>query len=159
MRLIRRYKPWDMVMLVFVSLACIAAGCNGGGEEEFTCPDACTDGPEYTPPQAFVPPETVDLVRYVDPMIGTRGSGNVIPGALVPHGMVRLSPDTDSEGGSVGAYEYGDTRVKGFSHRNENHLRRVLESYFHYIINGEPIFPWTWTALCQGRFMDPSTET
>ncbi|MFH1438134.1 MAG: GH92 family glycosyl hydrolase [Pseudomonadota bacterium] len=93
-----------------------AGACNGGGGEEFTCPDACTGGPEYTPPQQFVPPEIVDLVRYVDPMIGTQGSGNVIPGALVPHGMVRLSPDTVSGGGSVSAYEYGDTRVRGFSH-------------------------------------------
>ena len=38
------------------------------------------------------------VTDYVDPMIGTGGHGHTFPGALVPFGMVQLSPDTDIEG-------------------------------------------------------------
>jgi len=96
---------------VLLLLASAADGCGRKGDG-----DACTGGPSYTPPPDFVPSGTVDLASYVDPMIGTHGSGNVIPGALVPHGMVRVSPDTNSDGGSVGAYDYRDTRIDGFTH-------------------------------------------
>lgn len=34
------------------------------------------------------------LLNYVDPMIGTAASGHTFPGAVVPAGMVQLSPDT-----------------------------------------------------------------
>lgn len=70
----------------------------------------------YTAPPAFVVDAPRDLVGHVDPMLGTLGSGNVIPGALLPHGMVRASPDTNSEPGSIDAYEYGDDRIEGFTH-------------------------------------------
>ncbi len=57
-----------------------------------------------------------DVVQWVDPMIGTRGSGNVIPGALVPHGVVRLGPDTFGEPGSISVYEHSDPTLEGFVH-------------------------------------------
>ncbi len=60
--------------------------------------------------------ELDDLTRFVDPMLGTDGPGNVIPGAVRPHGMVRASPDTLSEAGSIDAYEHGDGRIEGFTH-------------------------------------------
>ncbi|MDP2313686.1 MAG: GH92 family glycosyl hydrolase [Pseudomonadota bacterium] len=56
------------------------------------------------------------LTDFVDPLVGTGGPGNTIPGALVPHGMVRASPDTYAEPGVVDAYRYEDTRMDGFSH-------------------------------------------
>lgn len=34
------------------------------------------------------------LLKYVNPMIGTAASGHTFPGAVVPSGMVQLSPDT-----------------------------------------------------------------
>ena len=34
--------------------------------------------------------------QFVDPFIGTGGDGHTFPGAVVPFGMVQLSPDTDS---------------------------------------------------------------
>jgi len=58
----------------------------------------------------------VDLTRYVDPLIGTRGEGNAVPGPCVPHGMVKLSPDTDAEEGSIDAYDFDHGRIEGFSH-------------------------------------------
>ena len=63
-------------------------------------------------------------VDYVDPMIGTGGVIHTFPGAVVPFGMVQLSPDT---GGTHGlylssawkwcaGYHYDDTTILGFSH-------------------------------------------
>ena len=51
------------------------------------------------------------------PMVGTGGHGHAFPGAIVPFGMVQLSPDTPLEGwdGSSG-YHYSDTAIRGFSH-------------------------------------------
>ncbi len=60
---------------------------------------------------------TVDYTGYVDPFIGTGGHGHTYPGAVVPFGMVQLSPDTRMENwdGSSG-YHYSDSTIMGFSH-------------------------------------------
>lgn len=60
----------------------------------------------------------------VNPFIGTGGvrylCGNNFPGATVPFGMVRLSPDTVSLLGNratnSSGYFYVDERILGFSH-------------------------------------------
>jgi putative alpha-1,2-mannosidase len=53
----------------------------------------------------------------VDPFIGTGGHGHTFPGAMVPFGMVQLSPDTRLEGwDGCSGYHYSDTTVYGFSH-------------------------------------------
>ncbi|HEY1599467.1 MAG TPA: GH92 family glycosyl hydrolase [Pirellulales bacterium] len=65
-----------------------------------------------------------ELGRRVNPFIGTGGitylCGNNFPGATVPFGMVRLSPDTVSPTGRKAAnssgYYYGDEKLLGFSH-------------------------------------------
>ncbi|WDF53669.1 GH92 family glycosyl hydrolase [Mucilaginibacter sp. KACC 22063] len=59
----------------------------------------------------------IDHTPLVNPFIGTGGHGHTYPGAVVPFGMVQLSPDTRLEGwdGSSG-YHYTDTVVYGFSH-------------------------------------------
>ncbi|WP_158828386.1 GH92 family glycosyl hydrolase [Mucilaginibacter lacusdianchii] len=58
-----------------------------------------------------------DYTLLVNPFIGTGGHGHTYPGAVMPFGMVQLSPDTRLEGwdGSSG-YHYSDTLVYGFSH-------------------------------------------
>ena len=56
-----------------------------------------------------------DPVDYVDPMIGTLGSGFEYPGPSAPFGMVQLSPDTDFYFGYTG-YMYNDANITGFSH-------------------------------------------
>lgn len=58
-----------------------------------------------------------DFVRYVNPFIGTGGHGHTFPGAMMPFGMVQLSPDTriDNWDGSSG-YHYSDDIIYGFSH-------------------------------------------
>jgi predicted alpha-1,2-mannosidase len=76
--------------------------------------------PEPTTPEApsEVPFDVpiVDRAAQVDPFLGTAGPGNVIPGALRPHGMVRASPDTRSGPGSIDAYDAGDALLEGFTH-------------------------------------------
>ena len=54
------------------------------------------------------------LVDYVDPFIGTGGHGHTFPGAVVPHGMVQLSPDTRMEGwDACSGYHYSDSVIIG----------------------------------------------
>jgi putative alpha-1,2-mannosidase len=58
-----------------------------------------------------------DYTPYVDPFIGTGGHGHTYPGAVMPFGMVQLSPDTRLEGwDGCSGYHYTDTVVYGFSH-------------------------------------------
>ena len=54
---------------------------------------------------------------YADPMVGTGGVGHTFPGAVVPFGMVQLSPDTRLKGwDGCSGYHYRDKRIYGFSH-------------------------------------------
>jgi predicted alpha-1,2-mannosidase len=58
-----------------------------------------------------------DLTRYVNPFIGTAGHGHTFPGAIVPFGMVQLSPDTRLTGwDGCSGYHYSDSEIYGFSH-------------------------------------------
>lgn len=59
----------------------------------------------------------VDVLRYVDPMIGTGGHGHTYPGATAPFGLVQLSPDTDDAGWDwCSGYHFQDSTIMGFSH-------------------------------------------
>ena len=71
----------------------------------------------------------LNLVKHVDPMIGTKNMGHTFPGASAPFGMVQLSPDTnfqpmyDEEGNYnkdayryCSGYQYDDETIFGFSH-------------------------------------------
>ncbi|GAB2822619.1 GH92 family glycosyl hydrolase [Ferruginibacter profundus] len=58
-----------------------------------------------------------NFTRYVDPIIGTGGHGHTYPGAVLPHGMVQLSPDTRLEGwDGCSGYHYSDNYIYGFTH-------------------------------------------
>ena len=69
-----------------------------------------------------------DLLKYVNPFIGTDKMGHTYPGASVPFGMVQLSPDTDTLPYEVNGaynrdvykycagYQYADRTIVGFSH-------------------------------------------
>ncbi|GLQ50619.1 GH92 family glycosyl hydrolase [Dyella flava] len=57
----------------------------------------------------------------VDPRIGTGGDGHLFPGAVVPFGMVQLSPDTNMPDFKhaykwAAGYQYNDPTIMGFSH-------------------------------------------
>ena len=58
-----------------------------------------------------------DYAKLVNVFIGTGGHGHTYPGAVVPFGMVQLSPDTRLTGwDGCSGYYYTDTLVYGFSH-------------------------------------------
>ncbi|MCJ8211164.1 GH92 family glycosyl hydrolase [Mucilaginibacter sp. RS28] len=58
-----------------------------------------------------------DYTPLVNPFIGTGGHGHTYPGAVVPFGMVQLSPDTRLEGwDGCSGYHATDSVVYGFSH-------------------------------------------
>lgn len=73
-----------------------------------------------------------NLVKYVNPMIGTEKMGHTFPGATVPFGAVQLSPETDSIPYSVNhkynpkvydycaGYRFEDKTIIGFSHTHFN---------------------------------------
>jgi predicted alpha-1,2-mannosidase len=56
--------------------------------------------------------------QFVNPFIGTGGTGHTFPGAVVPFGMVQLSPDTRVDGSweGCGGYYNPDTVIYGFTH-------------------------------------------
>lgn len=68
----------------------------------------------------FLPLQVVaqrDLTHYVNPFVGTGGHGHTFPGAIVPFGMVQLSPDTRLTGwDGCSGYHYSDSIIYGFSH-------------------------------------------
>jgi predicted alpha-1,2-mannosidase len=65
-------------------------------------------------------------IEAVDVFVGTGGDGfgvgSALPGASVPYGMVKLSPDTSSANGAqmqwnhCGGYAFDDPMIVGFSH-------------------------------------------
>ena len=57
------------------------------------------------------------LTSYVNPFVGTDGHGHTFPGAILPFGMVQVSPDTRLDGwDGCSGYHYSDDTVYGFSH-------------------------------------------
>ena len=70
-----------------------------------------------------------NLVKYVNPFIGTGADGNTWPGASMPFGGVQLSPDTRLN--SCGGYASADSIILGFSH---THLNGVGEPEYRDIL-------------------------
>ena len=57
------------------------------------------------------------LTDYVNPFIGTDEDGHTFPGAVVPFGMVQLSPDNGAHGYNwCSGYHYSSNKIFGFSH-------------------------------------------
>ena len=72
--------------------------------------------------------QNLDLIKFVNPMIGTKNMGHTFPGATAPFGMVQLSPETNQQAYSIdgkynpdtykycSGYQYNDATIFGFSH-------------------------------------------
>jgi len=79
--------------------------------------------------------------QWVNPFIGTGGHGHTFPGAVMPFGMVQLSPDTRIDGSWDGCsgYHHSDSVIYGFSH---THLSGTGCSDWGDVlvmpVNGEP---------------------
>jgi predicted alpha-1,2-mannosidase len=73
------------------------------------------------PVQALAATRGAQAWAAVDPFIGTGGEGHTFPGAVVPFGMIQLSPDTqirprkEAYGWAAG-YRHDDSTIVGFSH-------------------------------------------
>ena len=66
---------------------------------------------------ADLPETRTDLTRYVNPFVGTSGSGHTFPGATTPMGMVQLSPETNNFGWEYSSgYHFNDSTLIGFAH-------------------------------------------
>jgi putative alpha-1,2-mannosidase len=87
-----------------------------------------------------------DVARYVDPMIGTVGTGWVFPGADVPFGMVQNSPDTLGPLVYAG-YMGNDALIRGFS---LVHLSGVGVA----AAGDLPFMPWVGNGTPPGNPMD-----
>jgi predicted alpha-1,2-mannosidase len=60
--------------------------------------------------------QTVDYTQFVNPFIGTNGTGHTFPGPSMPFGMVQPGPDNNDYGWDyTSGYQYKDTLLLGFS--------------------------------------------
>lgn len=82
---------------------------------------ACQEEEDPPPAEAKTPavdplPSAGDPLGWVRPLIGSQGPGNVFVGASLPHGAIKLGPDTANGGGSLEGYTYEASKIQGFSH-------------------------------------------
>ena len=62
-----------------------------------------------------------DLAEYVDPFVGTAGTGHTTPAACVPFGMVQAGADTGYSGWEhCSGYIYGEKTICGFTQTHLN---------------------------------------
>lgn len=58
---------------------------------------------------------------FVDPFVGTAGTGHTFPSACVPFGLVQAGPDTgNGDWDHCSGYRYGDSSIFGFSQTHLN---------------------------------------
>ncbi|KAM7207315.1 Glycosyl hydrolase family 92 domain containing protein [Naviculisporaceae sp. PSN 640] len=65
-------------------------------------------------------PGGVDILQFVDPLIGTANGGHVFPGASLPYGMAKPVADTLSPAENAAGYVTDDHPVLGFSHLHDS---------------------------------------
>lgn len=87
-----------------------------------------TFGCSQTQKNVDVEVDSLNLIQYVNPLIGTQNMGHTFPGVCTPFGMVQLSPDTKQEPLHIdgeynretyrycSGYQYDDSTIYGFSH-------------------------------------------
>ena len=62
-----------------------------------------------------------DYTQYVNPFIGTEGTGHTFPGPCMPFGMVQPGPDNVDKGWDyTSGYQYKDSIILGFSQTRAN---------------------------------------
>jgi predicted alpha-1,2-mannosidase len=62
-----------------------------------------------------------DFTQFVNPFIGTDGTGHTFPGPCLPFGMVQPGPDNRDQGWDyTSGYQYQDSTIIGFSQTRAN---------------------------------------
>lgn len=65
--------------------------------------------------------ERFDYTKYVNPFIGSEGTGHTFPGPCMPFGMVQPGPDNVDKGWDyTSGYQYKDSIILGFSQTRAN---------------------------------------
>ncbi|EPE03537.1 glycoside hydrolase family 92 protein [Ophiostoma piceae UAMH 11346] len=62
----------------------------------------------------------VDVIQYINPLIGTVNGGHVFPGASLPYGMAKAVADTDSRAENAAGFVSDDSKIIGFSHMHDS---------------------------------------
>ena len=96
--------------------------------------------------------QTPNYAKYVNPFIGTGGAGHTFPGALVPFGMVQLSPDTriDWTWEGCGGYHYSDSIIYGFTHTHVHIYAYIVLTVFRHSSSATIVPPsLRQTATCE----------
>ncbi|KAF2266621.1 hypothetical protein CC78DRAFT_577931 [Lojkania enalia] len=57
--------------------------------------------------------DALDVLDWIDPLIGSRNGGNVFSGATLPYGMAKAVADVDGE--NTGGFSTDGSRITGFS--------------------------------------------
>ncbi|KAJ9200810.1 CAZyme family GH92 [Paecilomyces variotii] len=60
----------------------------------------------------------IDVLRYVNPLIGSDNGGNVFAGASLPYGMAK--PVADVNGQNTGGFSTDGSNITGFSHMHDS---------------------------------------
>lgn len=79
----------------------------------------------FPPAYKLLPPrphrlDHVDVIRYINPLIGTVNGGHVFPGATLPYGMAKAVADTDSRAENAAGFVSDDSLITGFSHMHDS---------------------------------------
>ena len=62
-----------------------------------------------------------DYTKYVNPFIGTEGTGHTFPVPSMPFGLVQPGPDNRDRGWDyTSGYQYKDSLIMGFSQTRSN---------------------------------------
>ena len=94
---------------------------------------------------------------YVDPFIGTDGTGHLFPGASVPFGMVAPSPDGAATGWAhASGYQYRDTTILGFS--NTHISGAGVTEFGDILLQPADGTPWTTGTVDFAAAVDKSSE-
>ncbi|KAK3682470.1 glycosyl hydrolase family 92-domain-containing protein [Podospora appendiculata] len=65
-------------------------------------------------------PPAADILKFIDPLIGTTNGGHVFPGASLPYGMAKAVADTHSPAENAAGYVSDDGNIIGFSHMHDS---------------------------------------
>ncbi|KAI0200909.1 alpha-1,2-mannosidase-like protein [Astrocystis sublimbata] len=61
-----------------------------------------------------------DVLRFVDPLIGTVNGGHVFPGATLPYGMAKPVADTNNRGEAAAGFVSDDSLILGFGQLHDS---------------------------------------
>ncbi|KAK0617052.1 alpha-1,2-mannosidase-like protein [Immersiella caudata] len=62
----------------------------------------------------------IDILRFVDPLIGTANGGHVFPGASLPYGMAKAVADTRSPAENAAGFVSDEHQILGYSHMHDS---------------------------------------